>query len=513
MESIRYPNRLGDIVVIEFKGVRKVGFTVKPIQPGFYRLLVWPKGLADPDLFMYRDMLFRTAAGPPLHCVFEFSGWRGCSFRSWHWALRRTSNQVTPLEDLAEVTRGTGIAASGSFRLHQNSPDSEVRIIAWSCHMPYETDGNGSAIFGEHAESILNWYASQVIDFQPHLIWGEGDTAYSDGTSATDFSNQVYDKGEWFRNPLHRLWLKEEYRNMYRYFWSFAPMRKVMREIPHLFIWDDHEIHDGWGSEGKDFEPGNFEMFKIAKEVAEEYILNAGPRVSPDGEEAHQAYILGPTAAFIFDTRSKRNYEARDNRLISKQQYRDFVHFLSTIGDRDDLTDLLTCTTVPFINLRTWVTELVTRVPDFINSGLLKGVRDDVRDSWTSPGNIDTLIAVMQALAKFMRRRPEVRVWNISGDIHVGSAYEIRMPGVTRPIYQVTTSAITNRTHPSDLIAEATEIKVGTYIKGVGYVRRIWDTTTEPNILLARLGHGRAEFTLSVWNEQSPGSKNLTLAV
>ena len=73
MDSIRYPNRLDDIIVLEFKGVRKLGFTVKPIQPGFYRLLVWPEGLADPDLFMYRDMFFRTSAGPPLHHVFQFT--------------------------------------------------------------------------------------------------------------------------------------------------------------------------------------------------------------------------------------------------------------------------------------------------------------------------------------------------------------------------------------------------------------------------------------------------------
>jgi hypothetical protein len=462
---------------------------------------------------MYRDLPSRTATGPPSHCFFDFSGRRGWSLRSWSWALRRSSDQATPLEDLAEVIRGADIVASGDFRTHDNTPDSEVRLVAWSCHQPYETDQNGSAIFGENAESILDWYSTQVSEFQPHLVWGEGDTAYSDGTSATDISNQVYDKGEWYRNPVHRLWLKEEYRNMYRYFWSLAPMRKVMREIPHLFIWDDHEIHDGWGSEGKDFEPGNLEMFRVAKEVAEEYILSAGPRVRPEGEEAHQAFTLGPIAAFIFDTRSKRNYEAREDRLISREQYGDFVAYLDAISEREELTDLLTCTSVPFVNLRSWVTEIVTRVPDFINSGLLEGVRDDVRDSWTSPGNIDTLTAVLGALANFMHRRPEVRVWNISGDIHVANAFEIWIPGVWRPVYQLTTSAITNRVHPSDIIAEITEIKFGAHIAGVGFVRRIWETITEPNILLARLGHGRAEFTLAVWNEESTQSQDLHLSV
>jgi hypothetical protein len=417
------------------------------------------------------------------------------------------------MEDLAGAILNADVVARGNFRLHDNASNSEVRLVAWSCHMPYETEATGDAIFGEHAESILKWYALRVFEFQPHFIWGEGDAAYSDGTSATDFSNEVYDKGEWYRNPLNRMWLKEEYRNMYRYFWSFAPMRSVMGKFPHLFIWDDHEIHDGWGSEGKDFEPGNLEMFKVAKEVAEEYILNAGPRIRPEGEEAHQAYAIGPMAAFIFDTRSKRNYEAKEERLISKQQYEDFIGFLNVMSNRHDLTDLVTCTTVPFVNLRTWVTKIVTNVPDFINSGLLENMRDDVRDSWTSPGNIDTLREVLSAVATFMHRRPDVRVWNISGDIHVANAYEIWLPGVMRPVYQITTSAITNRSHPPKFIEEITEIKVGCYITGVGFVRRVWETVTEPNILLARLGHSRAEFTLGVWDESSSGSLDLHLSV
>lgn len=298
---------------------------------------------------------------------------------------------------------------------------------------------------------------------------------------------------------------------MYRHYWSLEPMRRVMGNYPHLFIWDDHEIHDGWGSEGKDSNPGNRAMFRVAQEVAAEYILNSGPRVRPGGAEAHQAYILNGMASFIFDTRTSRNYEASKDRLISRSQFDDFVGFLESLRSKPQVTDVVLNTTVPFVGLKAWVNTLITRAPDLLNDHLLQGVRDDVRDGWTSPGNIETLSAVLEALRRFMAERPDVRVINVSGDIHVANAFEIHIPGASRPIYQVTSSAITNRHHPPDLVASATDISSSEFIEGVGQVRRIWDTVTDPNILLMRVGSGRSEFTLKVWSEDPEQRRDRTL--
>lgn len=288
-------------------------------------------------------------------------------------------------------------------------------------------------------------------------------------------------------------------------------MRSVMAEFPHLFVWDDHEIHDGWGSEGKDFQPGNLAMFRIAQEVAEEFILFAGPRVRPMGHDAHQAYVLGCTASFVFDTRTNRNYEAPRDRLISRQQFEDFVAFLKSVQSNTGVTDLVLNTSVPFIGLREWVTTMATRAPDLLNDSILQGIRDDVRDSWTSPGNIETLSAVLFALRSFMLARPDVRIVNVSGDIHVANAYEIYVPGAPRPIYQLTSSAITNRQHPPGIVGSIVEISDAEHVNGVGVVRRIWKTITDPNILLMRIGNRKAEFTLKVWDRESPGSKDLSL--
>jgi hypothetical protein len=505
IEPVRYPNALADLVVVQYRGAGRIGFMVRPVAAGHYRLFVWPDRLADADLAA-TVLLDFPDEGTPQRVAVEL-GRSGFVQRMWKWALVRTDPFNTPLEDFARAVVGADVVGSERFSLPTDSR-SETRFVAWSCHQPYEGDEGEQARLYPAAMDVLKWYASGVKDFAPDLVWGQGDTAYSDGTGATNFSDQVYAKGRWYTGDA-RLRLRQEYRSMYRHFWSLTPMREVMSRYPHLFIWDDHEIHDGWGSESEDLESGNQEMFRIAHSVAEEYILNAGPRIRPAGE-AHQGYTLGPMAAFIFDTRMTRNYVAAQDRLISRQQFSDFIAFLDAVSRRPGLTDLVTCTTVPLVGLRTWVEVLMTRAPDFVNS-VVSGIRDDVRDGWTSPGNIETLSAVLGALKRFMIRRPDVRITNISGDIHVANAYEIVIPGASQPIYQVTTSAITNRTHPPGVIAMMTEIRDVEDVEHVGSVRRLWDTVVAPNFLFTSIGSGRATFKLSVWNPEDPGGADLTI--
>lgn len=512
MRPIDYPNALADLVVVELRGPAQVGFLVRPVSPGAFRLVAWPEGLPDADLFVHAALTFGSASGPPAHAVFDVAAHPARGVALWRWALVATSEAHTPVEDLARAVLGNEDVASGCFRLRDPIRDRDLRLVVWSCHQPYVTWEGSRAILGDDSAAILEWYAAETARFDPHAIWGGGDTGYSDGTVATDFSNQVYEKGAWYRNPANRRWLTGEYRKMYRAFWSLEPMRRIMGRYPHLFIWDDHEIHDGWGSEGIDFEAGNVEMFRIARAVADEYILNAGPRVRPGPGEAHQAYVMGPVAAFVFDTRSRRNYESPRERLISQQQLDDFRSFLAAVARRPEITHLVTCTTVPFVNLRTWVLSLVTRAPDILNDSVLQGVRDDVRDSWTSPGNLETLSSVLGSYRTFINERPDARVWNISGDIHVANAYEIEIPGAVRPLLQLTTSAITNRMHPSKFVEAATEINGGAYVEGVGNVRRVWETVTDPNVLFLTLGHERAEATLKVWSASEQGDRDLHLA-
>ncbi len=53
---------------------------------------------------------------------------------------------------------------------------------------------------------IMDWYTGLLGEFRPDTIWREGDNAYSDGTPATDFSDQVYGSPGWNLDPAMRTW-------------------------------------------------------------------------------------------------------------------------------------------------------------------------------------------------------------------------------------------------------------------------------------------------------------------
>jgi hypothetical protein len=110
-----------------------------------------------------------------------------------------------------------------------------------------------------------------------------------------------------------------------------------------------------------------------------------------------------------------------------------------------------------------------------------------------------------------MLARPDIQVVNVSGDIHVANAFEIHVEGARRPVYQLTSSAITNRVHPPGIVGSLADIGNSTFIEGVGFVRRIWDTVTDPNYITMRIGGGQAEFALKVWDSKHPGSKDVTI--
>src|SRR6185436_17274526 len=114
---------------------------------------------------------------------------------------------------------------------------------------------------------------------------------------------------------------------------------------------------------------------------------------------------------------------------------------------------LILGTTVPFVYVKDIVDQLASKAPKTITDEV-GGVRDDLRDSWSSPGNEEALQEVLDVIKDLLWRRPGLHVVNVSGDIHVSNAFEMWPPGFLRPIYQVTTSAITNRDHLPPILSE-----------------------------------------------------------
>jgi phosphodiesterase/alkaline phosphatase D-like protein len=283
---------------------------------------------------------------------------------------------------------------------------------------------------------------------------------------------------------------------MYRYHWSFTEMQAVMRSYPHLLMWDDHEIRNGWGNEGADFEEGNQAMFRIAREVAEEYILNVGPRVRERGN-AHEAYVSGSQAAFILDARSSRVYAEPGGRILSEEQLADFRSFNRRIAADRRIRFYLLGASVPFVYLKGWAEDLAAGLSRTVSRLLGEG-HEVMRDSWNSPGNRAALGRLLDELRSLHLSRPDLRIVIISGDLHMANAFEIRPPGFRRPFHQVTTSALTNRQHLPKLVSKA--VAVGDYESDpqLGAVRRIWEDIRDPNVLCVTTSGDRAVLRLRV---------------
>lgn len=532
VQRINYPITAMTIVIMGKPAKWQRVYIMRPARKGKYALLVYPKGVMNPKYVTRFYFDADQIDGPPTRYVFKVPVMLKV-FKNWVWELTKCPDQLAAPEGTSDSERFSlslllfreRAVAKGTFTFDSEITKNDHRIIAWSCNQPFAEAENESAVLNEEvAAGLFDWFESHVKKFDPHMIWGLGDTAYSDGCKPTNFVDQFYDHPNLLRQQSGQEELLSAYRRMYLSHWSFPSFQKVMRNYPHLSMWDDHEIRDGWGSEANDFARSNTILMKVATQVANEYILNLGPRVRPqeDNQEsdAHQAYVEGDIAVFIFDGRSSRKYTDPGGKVISDAQMKDFHDFCQLIGNNPSIKYLIMGTAVPFINLKDFVEKMVSKAPKALID-LIGGMRDDVRDSWHSPGNIRQLKQLIQVLKKLHRKNSKLEIINVSGDIHVANLYAFQPLGFTRAIYQVTTSALSNREHPPDKLNELLTVGTESWSEALGLITRVWPTISSPNFLQMAHSGNFLRLTLKVfdapqWNgtsEEPEANHDLTYEV
>jgi hypothetical protein len=526
MSEIQYPVQKQVICLLgkpsEF--VRK--FTLKPIVSGNYSLIIFPKKMLHSDYIKRYDFNYNN---DPLPISFEYEFHEKLKLiDEWRWKLcyhykKFAISETSPSLNITDNTSPTNselifnysATALGDFNLYESKINRTHKIAVWSCNQPFMTSDSGTIKIEEDVINVFKWYAHIIENFNPDLIYGLGDMAYADGIDETNFIDEFYNHPQKLQSEDGQKELKKYYASMYDGHWSFADFQKIMRKYPHYCIWDDHEIRDGWGSENNDFEKGNATVFKVAHEVANEYILNQGPRVRPyklyPNSDAHQSYFDGKIASFIFDGRSSRKYHNQKGAVISEEQFKDFENFCYyQVQKKQNVKYLLMACGVPFINLKDYIINLGSKTPKGLTD-LFGGIRDDIRDSWNSPDNKDGLKKLLNVLLKLHRNRPDIKIVNISGDIHVANSFSFQPLGFVRPIYQITTSALTNREHPPEILSKLLYLGDYAFSDTLGFVRRIWTEVTDPNLLLISINNGQLEFNLKVFDLDYPNKETMPL--
>ena len=342
LSAIKYPNRLNDIAVVGRLNDWHRSFLLRPKYGGRFLFLMYPKDNITPETVIERQFNLQAFNSAPALINISIPQ-QLRFFDTWEWRVVKTegaNDDEDRFDELDALAISDGMLTgrnsaqlakhamaeksfsslvfqiratiSGEIVFEEERTSDKAKIAVWSCHQPYGSE-NGKAVVKPENEKMLSWYQKWMEHFSPHMVWMLGDSVYSDGTDALDFVKQVYDQKGWQDNWAKRKDLLSLYRLNYRYHWSFEPMQAVMRRFPHLGMWDDHEIRDGYGSDENDFQDCNQAIKQIARQAAEEYLFQYSPKLRSEstrnsGVDNHQAYVNNTVASFVFDGRNSRNY-------------------------------------------------------------------------------------------------------------------------------------------------------------------------------------------------------------
>jgi hypothetical protein len=226
----------------------------------------------------------------------------------------------------------------------------------------------------------------------------------------------------------------------YRKTWSFETLDEVLRTTPSVMIWDDHEIRDGWGSQGDEHVFVDT-YYAAAREAFLQHQFARGPRaltaeLAAPHASLHQSFRLHGLPVFVLDQRSAR--DVRVPQVLGEEQW---SAFSSCIAGRDPLQTPYNAIVSPQPLLYR-LDNLVDLASDFDDE-----VRDDLHANWSSEANLPELERVLEQITIASRRG--LRAFIISGDLHFSAllrasakrdgepeviAYEIVVSGLAGPL-------------------------------------------------------------------------------
>lgn len=281
-------------------------------------------------------------------------------------------------------------------------------------------------------EYIFNGkHDSTLLKGSPKMILTTGDQVYVDaGYGDKMKKDDMHPLSAWetkrrpkpFNNSLSHY---EAYLNkLYNASYSFSGIEAAHRRLPLLPAIDDHELRDGWGSQGDEYEKGimNPELagqFKLGKQAYIEHQLflsnypeEEAKALSKENTSMEYSFQVNGKNGYVFDLRSARNIN--DDVLLGEKQWANFEKWLASL-ERNQEIILLTSVPVTLRPLK-WIEDVAK---------LFKPeLRDDVRDGWSSKHNIASRNRLIELLTTY-RIEKDIKPIFVSGDIHKSALIEI----------------------------------------------------------------------------------------
>jgi hypothetical protein len=286
-----------------------------------------------------------------------------------------------------------------------------------------------------------------------HVLVGGGDQLYCDKIWSDVPELQALDTWEKRQQAKVRPALRREIEAMYASFyarWRVSWSADLLARIPGLYIWDDHEIFDGWGSYEENLQQS--EVFKAIFAVARKAFmlfqlggdLRPGRSLCLGPQEGHFLQAVHFPAQFdvlALDLRSQRT----QGQVMAETQWSALKKYLQ---DREaaggTAPHLLVVSSVPVVYLNFAAAE---RFLDWLP--WRQNLEDDLRDQWESPAHQEERARLIMTLLDHAKAA-QTRVTILSGDVHVGARGRItsRRPEhllgqeTEEVMHQLTSSAI-----------------------------------------------------------------------
>lgn len=416
--------------------------------PGQHEIQIWPENDENDVISVTTDIPSQNENDNTHSVIYpdDFNTEKKLSAAStYKYCIKRKEDDIT--------------IGSGKFETFpaniENTPN-DFSIACISCHQPFNSDGDVS----QRSLRLLRVLPNILKENNVKFILLTGDQIYSDVPENFSLLNPHYIKTKILPNKANIMEFSESevrraYQQRYRIFWNFPEVKHFYANYPCYPILDDHEIMDDWGSNPNHKKSKFTNLFNGARKA---YLDYQGSRVISSSSlpnSFHYDFEYGSVGVFVMDLRSERKaFKRRDFQLYSDSQLKDLETFLENNYDKHVI---LIVTSVPVIHLPDWLVDV---------GEALVGDKIDFPDHWSFKKNRDARDTFLNKLYTHQKKYPHQKIALISGDVHIGCAFEIRWKKENNlKIIQFTSSAISNRLKQFETYASKLGPKLASDIK------------------------------------------------
>lgn len=329
--------------------------------------------------------------------------------------------------------------------------EGRFSFLAYSCNEPFSTSGREGIL----ARDLSLWLRMDArasgensggqLPERPQFVLGVGDQIYVDPDPKRESPGRL----SFFEGDRSDQWLVENdpaslhemLKIVYRYNFSLPPLASAFSKLPSFMMWDDHEIRDGWGSQGDEScdptkgdgrrDPAMCAYFRVARHafIAHQLLRSYAPgeikqrryKELVDGSETlHRQFDYGErTHVLMLDSRSTRAPNGRIFEETASRAVRDWLG-----RGRSGQGDLYVLTVgAPLFPSRTRAGGVARAFEPEI--------KDDLDDGWDSDINECSRADLLKLLAGHFNAKVNEndRLLVISGDVHYSSLYYLSLNG------------------------------------------------------------------------------------